>query len=211
MLRTLCAVALMLLACGSAADAARRPVGAIDTFSGDRYVARVAQTPNAREVVREVQKRRHHPKVRYYRKKRTAPPVIVERRETVQRRAVEQPVAPQTVWGGITREVTKAVSTVIGGRPDGCPRQFCGCGASLHVFGKIIPALNLAANWLRFPRAEPAPGMVAARPGHVFVLKQHIAGGVWLVHDSNSGRHLTRIHPRSIAGFKIVNPHGGSG
>lgn len=98
-------------------------------------------------------------------------------------------------------------SQVIGGRPSGCPRQYCGCGASLQVFGKIIPSLNLAANWLRFPRAAPAPGMVAARRGHVFVLKEHLGGNVWLAHDSNSGRHLTRIHPRSISGYQIVNPH----
>jgi hypothetical protein len=95
---------------------------------------------------------------------------------------------------------------LIGGRPAGCPPRFCGCGASLHLFGRIIPALNLAVNWLRFPRAAPAPKMAAARPGHVFVLERHIAGNVWLVHDSNSGGRKTRLHPRSIAGFTIVNP-----
>ena len=36
--------------------------------------------------------------------------------------------------------------------------QFCGCGAALRVFGRIVPELNLAANWLRFPRTSPAPG-----------------------------------------------------
>lgn len=97
---------------------------------------------------------------------------------------------------------------VIGGRPAGCPSRFCGCGASIHLFGRIIPTLNLAANWLRFPRAAPAPQMVAARRGHVFVLKQHIAGATWLVHDSNSGGRRTRVHPRSISGYVIVNPHG---
>lgn len=97
-------------------------------------------------------------------------------------------------------------SDVIGGRPSGCPHAFCGCAASLHLFGKIIPALNRAANWLRFPRATPAPNMAAARPGHVFVLKQHIAGDTWLVFDANSGGHRTRLHARSIAGFTIVNP-----
>jgi len=101
-----------------------------------------------------------------------------------------------------------AASTVVGGRPAGCPHAFCGCGASLYLFGRIIPSLNLAANWLRFPRAAPAPRMVAARRGHVFVLEQHIAGSTWLVHDSNSGRGRTRMHARSIAGFVIVDPHG---
>jgi hypothetical protein len=97
---------------------------------------------------------------------------------------------------------------VIGGRPAGCPSRFCGCGASLHLFGRIIPSLNLAANWLRFPRAAPAPKMAAARRGHVFVLEQHIQGNTWLVFDANSGHHATRLHARSIAGFAIVNPFG---
>lgn len=101
-----------------------------------------------------------------------------------------------------------AAARVVGGRPAGCPNRFCGCGASLHLFGRIIPSLNLAANWLRFPRAVPAPKMVAARRGHVFVLEQHIAGNTWLVHDSNSGGHRTRLHARSIAGYAIVNPSG---
>ena len=99
---------------------------------------------------------------------------------------------------------------VIGTRPAGCPRQFCGCGASIHLFGRIIPSLNLAANWLRFPRTSPAPKMVAVRRHHVFVLEQHVGGDVWIVHDSNSGGHATRLHERSIAGYVIVNPRGAS-
>ena len=98
--------------------------------------------------------------------------------------------------------------TVVGGRPAGCPSRFCGCGASLHLFGRIIPSLNLAANWLRFPRTAPAPRMAAVRPGHVFVLEQHLSGDVWLVYDSNSGGQKTRVHPRSIAGYAVVNPTG---
>lgn len=98
---------------------------------------------------------------------------------------------------------------VIGRRPAGCPRAYCGCFASLEVFGKIIPELNLAANWARkFPRTSPAPGMVAARPGHVFVLVSHIEGNEWLVKDGNSGGGLTRQHIRSINGYRVVNPHG---
>lgn len=111
---------------------------------------------------------------------------------------------------GLRRVMADGAGRVIGGRPSGCPRAFCGCGASLYLFGKIIPSLNLAANWLRFPRSNPAPGMVAARRGHVFVLVRHIGGKVWLTHDSNSGHHRTRIHPRSIAGFTVVNPRGAS-
>ena len=110
----------------------------------------------------------------------------------------------------LRRVMAEGAGRVVGGRPAGCPRAFCGCGASLYLFGKIIPSLNLAANWLRFPRSKPAPGMVAARRGHVFVLVRHIGGKVWLTHDSNSGHHRTRIHPRSIAGFTVVNPRGAS-
>lgn len=95
---------------------------------------------------------------------------------------------------------------VVGNRPSGCPHAFCGCEASLYRFGRIIPQLNLAANWRRFPRTAPAPGMAAVRSGHVMILQQHVAGDVWYVHDGNSGGHVTREHPRSIAGYTIVNP-----
>jgi hypothetical protein len=99
---------------------------------------------------------------------------------------------------------------VVGGRPSGCPHAFCGCEASLYKFGRIIPELNLAANWRRFPRAAPASGMAAVRSGHVMILQQHVAGDIWLVHDGNSGGHATREHPRSIAGYSIVDPGAGS-
>jgi hypothetical protein len=95
---------------------------------------------------------------------------------------------------------------VVGSRPAGCPNRFCGCEASLYRFGRIIPGLNLASNWRRFPRAAPASGMAAVRSGHVMILQQHIAGDVWLVHDGNSGGHVTREHPRSIAGYTVVDP-----
>ena len=78
------------------------------------------------------------------------------------RRPVYRPER-RRVRSAIEAVSARAVSQVIGGRPPGCPAQYCGCGASLHLFGRIIPALNLAANWLRFPRAQPAQNMVAAR------------------------------------------------
>lgn len=93
--------------------------------------------------------------------------------------------------------------------PSGCPRRaFCGCGAAVEVFGKPIRSLWLAANWLAFPRTSPAPGMVAARRGHVFVIKQVLGGGKVLAYDANSGGRRTRLHVRSLAGFAVVNPHG---
>lgn len=98
-------------------------------------------------------------------------------------------------------------AVIVGGRPPGCPHRFCGCEASLYLFGEIRKDLNLASNWIRkFPRTQPAPGMVAARSGHVFVLMSHVDGNQWLVHDGNSGGGKTRRHVRSIAGYVIVNP-----
>ena len=99
---------------------------------------------------------------------------------------------------------------IVGSRPSGCPNRFCGCEASLYKFGRIIPELNLASNWRRFPRAAPAPGMAAVRSGHVMILESQVAGNIWNVHDGNSGGHVTREHARSIAGYTIVDPSAGS-
>lgn len=96
---------------------------------------------------------------------------------------------------------------VVGGRPKGCPRAFCGCEASLYLYGEIKRGLNLAANWLKFPRAHAAPHMAAVRKHHVFVLIRHVAGDLWFVHDGNSGHGKTREHVRSIKGYMIVNPN----
>lgn len=92
--------------------------------------------------------------------------------------------------------------------PPGCPRtQFCGCGAAVEIFGRPIRSLWLAANWFKFPRAEPAPGRVAVRRHHVMVLRRHVKGSLWLVSDWNSGGHRSRLHVRDISGLSIVNPH----
>jgi hypothetical protein len=100
-------------------------------------------------------------------------------------------------------------SVIVGGRPPGCPREFCGCEASRYLFGEIRPKLNVAWNWARaFPRTAPAPGMAAVRRHHVMVLMQHITGDDWLVHDGNSGGARTREHVVSIRGYIIVDPHG---
>ena len=91
--------------------------------------------------------------------------------------------------------------------PAGCPsRAFCGCGAAVRVFGKPVRELWLAANWFKFPRTSPAPGTVAVRLHHVFVLEAELSPGIWQVYDANSGGHATRIHARSIAGYTIVQP-----
>ena len=106
-------------------------------------------------------------------------------------------------------DVSNGRPIVVGTRPQGCPRSFCGCEASLYVFGAVRPNLNLASNWMReFPRASPAPGMAAVRNHHVFVLMSHVKGSNWLVHDGNSGHGLIREHVRSINGYTIVDPKG---
>jgi hypothetical protein len=98
-------------------------------------------------------------------------------------------------------------AAVVGGRPAGCPHRFCGCEASRYVFGEIRRELNLASNWIRkFPRTSPAPGMAAARSGHVMILISHAGGNDWLVHDGNSGGGLTRDHVMSISRYVIVDP-----
>jgi hypothetical protein len=100
-------------------------------------------------------------------------------------------------------------SIIVGRRPPRCPYEFCGCEASLYLFGEIRAELNLAFNWARkFPRAAPAPGMAAVRNHHVVVLMSHVEGNDWLVHDGNSGGGLTRDHVMSVRGHIIVDPRG---
>lgn len=102
---------------------------------------------------------------------------------------------------------TLVVSGQYSHRPAQCPRRYCGCDLSIEIFGRADPKLFPAANWFRFPRAQPAPGMVAVRQHHVMRLIAHVDGKNWRVRDPNSGGGLTREHIRSIAGFVIVNPH----
>lgn len=98
---------------------------------------------------------------------------------------------------------------VVGGRHPGDPWAFCGAEAARYVFGSAIRDLWPAANWIRkYPRAQPAPGMAAARSHHVMILMSHVSGWDWLVHDGNGGGHRTWEHVRSIRGYVIVDPHG---
>jgi hypothetical protein len=124
-------------------------------------------------------------------------------------------VSPATITASVRavesglQYVAHASSTFLP-HPAGCPaRAFCGCGASVRVFGHSVRDLWLAANWYRFPRAAPAPGMAAVKRHHVFVLEAELGRGWWRVYDANSGHHATRVHARSISGFTIVNPRSG--
>lgn len=98
--------------------------------------------------------------------------------------------------------------------PRGCPPvAFCGCGTALWIFGTPIRALWLARNWLRYPPAQPAPGMVAVRRDghHVFAIIR-VRGKQALIYNPNSGGHRTRIHWVSLAHLKarysVRNPRG---
>lgn len=106
--------------------------------------------------------------------------------------------------------VSQADATVIGGRPPGCPARYCGCATARKV-GLSGAKWNLAANYLTLPRASCAPGMVAARRGHVFVIQSCNGNGTVTAWDPNSGGGKTRIHTRSLAGYAVVNPRGGGG
>jgi hypothetical protein len=106
-------------------------------------------------------------------------------------------------------QVAYSDARIVGGRPKGCPWRYCGCAVSLKVFGEIRRDLNLAYNWVRkFPRTRPAPGMVAARRGHVFYIQSVNSDGTVVAYDPNSGGHKTRIHTVSLRGFTVVDPHG---
>lgn len=91
--------------------------------------------------------------------------------------------------------------------PVGCPRRlFCGCGASIEIFGRPIADLFTARAWLRFPRSERAPRTAMVRAHHVAILRSHVSGTLWLVYDANSGGRQTRLHVRDTAGWTIVKP-----
>jgi len=93
--------------------------------------------------------------------------------------------------------------------PAGCPWvASCGCIASVRVFGHPIRELYLAANWFKYPHASPAPGMVAVRRHHVFVIESVNGDGTVVAYDGNSGGHLTRIHTVSLSGYSVHDPHG---
>ncbi|MGA8615163.1 MAG: hypothetical protein WB760_26480 [Xanthobacteraceae bacterium] len=91
--------------------------------------------------------------------------------------------------------------------PSGCPwSAFCGCGASVKIFGHPVRDLYLASNWYRFPRTSPHAGAVAVWSHHVAVIESYNGDGHAIAYDANSGGHLTREHEISLAGAAIVQP-----
>lgn len=105
--------------------------------------------------------------------------------------------------------VPHSASGAVLAHPAGCPRVlFCACGAAVWLLGSAHAASWLAAAWLRFPRAAPAPRMAGVRAHHVVALIEYRGGSVWSVYDANSGHHATRIHDVDISRYTIVDPHG---
>lgn len=189
----LAAAAVMLVSGGSVASATASPglrgaaVGVQQDFSARRY--------------------RHHRKTRHARPARTVEAVPAAIAYNNDGRMVMSGPAHNVSRETFRQTANYEDGYIVGGRPAGCPHRYCACALSLKLFGRIIPALNLAANWpLRFAHAAPASGMVAARSGHAFQLLSPVGGNVWRVYDANSGGGKTRIHNRSIAGYRIVDP-----
>lgn len=93
--------------------------------------------------------------------------------------------------------------------PAGCPKSlFCGCGAAVTIYGSPKRELWPASAWFKFPKTSPAPGMVAVRSHHVFVIKQVLGPSTVLAIDHNSGGGRSWLVVRSLAGYSVRNPHG---
>lgn len=91
-------------------------------------------------------------------------------------------------------------ATIIGGRPAGCPRAYCGCGAMAYL-GLTDKRLWKAWNWTKFYNG-PTP--VAVWRHHIAIIERMTGPTTAILRDYNSGRGLSRIHERSIAGARIV-------
>lgn len=102
--------------------------------------------------------------------------------------------------------IIDANGNVIGGRPQGCPHAYCGCGLRKYL-GINDPRLDLAWNWARlFPRGHAGPGMAAVRHHHVMLIERMTGPMTAIVRDYNGGRHLSYIHERSLRGYVFVDP-----
>lgn len=200
-------LAIVLLCLMSIAVQAKQSPYPVTPFEGDRYGARQAQM--GADVAKEAQRQRAAKTRRAAPTRRHALPRARQRMRQV---PIFAPLAePQGASVAFGEGIRRVAAQIIGGRPQGCPSRFCGCALALKIFGRIVPVLNLAVNWVhKFQRTPPAPGMVAARHGHAFQLIAHVRGMTWQVWDANSGRGRIRVHERSIAGFIIVNPRSNS-
>lgn len=175
----------------------RNSAPAVQHFCGDRYCSPQAAPGKARVHARQGKVRPAAERRRLAQWHRAGPS---PRRSAAKQRA-----------GHPRADAAPSEEAQIVEHPAGCPhRSFCGCGTSLFLLGKAVAqgGLAIARNWLGFPEAEPGPGMAAARSGHVFAILRVLSPGKVLAYDPNSGGHQTRVHVRSLAGYKVVNPRG---
>jgi hypothetical protein len=206
----------------SRAVAARRGPYQQTPFVGGRAMYQEAQVPRytyggqviQRQVVQYRAYRAQQLRARQVYRTRQQPveALRAQRQPGETERAQHQPV----VAAGALHQEEKALRYATGGgeiiqHPAGCPvRLFCGCGASIEVFGHSVRDLWLVSNWYRFPRAAPAAGMaVLWGTHHVAVIRQYFGDGTALLYDANSGKGLTRVHRIRIAGLAVVDPHPG--
>lgn len=100
-----------------------------------------------------------------------------------------------------------ALRRVIGGRPSGCPRAYCGCALARYL-GLKDRRLWKAWNWAQlFSRTSARAGAVAVRRHHVLLLEQHLGGDRWLVRSYNGGRHLSWLYALNLRGYFFVDPN----
>lgn len=117
----------------------------------------------------------------------------------------------QTVKTTTTKTVKRKPIKQPLNHPPGCPpTNFCGCGTAFEVFGKAIKELFLAANWFKFPPANPAPGMIAVRNGggHVFKIEKVLGPNTVLARNHNGKGHKSYIQVMTLAGYSVRNPKG---
>lgn len=195
MLRIVVATAALLLGLTATSQARSHRVEAIDsTFCGDRYCPQGSI---------------HYPVHRdrdWYYIKDPAPPKCSHHGCAEARLRHHREHRHQDETRTAIR--TADIETRILEHPAGCPRTaFCGFGVAMKVYGRPVRDLWLAANWRRFPHADPAHGMVAVREHHVFYIEAVLSNGNVLAYDPNSGRHQTRLHVRSLAGYSVRNPN----
>lgn len=191
-------LATLLLACISVPTLAKPHLKRSDAHAVHRRHALHHGHHNSRHLVRH--RARHH--------------TIRVRRDRVSLDRLDREGSQASSLSGLaqTAPTSDGLSQGIVAHPEGCPRiAFCGCGVARYVFGQINGGMRnlwLAANWFRYPRAEPGPGMVAVRQHHVFAIVRVLGGGRVLAYDPNGGRHKTWMHVRSLVGYSVRNPRG---
>lgn len=75
----------------------------------------------------------------------TPTPIVCDLRGCSDRVTARPQAAARNAFAAVSPVDANGNEAVIGGRPSGCPYEFCGCEASRYVFGEIRRELNLAS------------------------------------------------------------------